>query len=265
MVSVDVPRAGGERAALTMLAVAVGNTRVRLGVFRGPDLEASGVASPGGVAEAVRALGSPEVAAVVVASVNEANAAGAEAEIRGEVPGAGVYRIGRDVPIPLSHRLEDASTVGHDRLLTAVAAYARCRQACMVVDVGTAVTVDFVDGEGAFCGGAIAPGLGMMLRAMNAGAAQLPDVAFELPDPARGAFGLDTAHAMRLGVSHAVRGFVRSCLDSYAEAYGGYPQVIGTGGDVGVLEADGLVEHVVPDLQLLGIQHCAQAALDDEG
>jgi hypothetical protein len=41
--------------------------------------------------------------------------------------------------------------------------------------------------------------------------------------------------------------------------YGAYPQVIATGGDMAVLEADGMVEHFVPDLQLLGLRACVSA------
>src|SRR5690606_33992349 len=66
------------------------------------------------------------------------------------------------LPVPIEDALEDRSTVGQDRLLAALGAWWRTKQACIVIDAGTAVTVDFVDGTGVFQGGAIAPGVGMM-------------------------------------------------------------------------------------------------------
>jgi len=209
----------------------------------------------------LRAIGA--AAAVAIGSVAPTRADQVAAVAAKLAPAAEVARVGRELPIPLMHALDDASTVGHDRLLAALGAYTTARQACVVIDVGTAVTVDFVDGEGAFQGGAIAPGLGMMLAALHNQTEQLPDLRYEPPDPARGEFGKDTPHAMRIGVTAMVRGLVRERLDAYAEAYGAYPQVIATGGDAGVLEATELVDHFVPDLQLMGIAEAVRHALAD--
>src|SRR5262249_43314398 len=151
---------------------------------------------------------------VVVASVNDAVADRIEARLRaggGEGRGAGtVIRIGRDLPIPMEHSLEHPVTVGQDRLLDALGAFSRSEQACIVVDAGTAVTVDFVDGTGVFHGGAIAPGLKMMLGALHEHTAALPAVDFFphlLPIPGQQPpFGRTTAQAMAVGAVAAVRG-----------------------------------------------------------
>ena len=159
--------------------------------------------------------------------------------------------------------ITDDSTVGQDRLLCAVGASVRAEQACVVVDAGTAITVDFVDGEGTFQGGIIAPGVQMMLDALHERTAALPKVPFALPDRALGPFGKDTTHAMRLGVLNAARGLARHTIEQYAEAFGGYPQIVATGGDAPALfEHDDLVEHIVPDLQLIGIAEACARVLD---
>ena len=211
------------------------------------------------LAARARALleGAPD-AVPVIASVNDPVAGVLEGALA--AAGAEPARVGRDIPIRMSHTLDDASTLGQDRVLNAMGAYAVAEQACVIVDVGTAVSVDFVDGRGVFHGGIIAPGLNMMLRALHEQTAALPSLRYEPPDPERGPFGLDTAHAMRLGVSYAVRGLVRFAAERYADFYEGYPQIIATGGDMGVLEDDGLIEHFVPDLQLVGIHACVQQA-----
>ncbi|MEN0019849.1 MAG: type III pantothenate kinase, partial [Planctomycetota bacterium] len=117
--------------------------------------------------------------------------------------------------------------------------------------------------------GAIAPGLKLMLAALHEHTAQLPALEFDQPVSDRGPLGKDTAHAMQLGVQASARGLVRQLLEEYAEFYGGYPQVVATGGDAPALflqqgESDGVVEHIVPDLQLIGIQACVQAAAEAE-
>jgi type III pantothenate kinase len=256
-----------------LLGVCVGNTRTRYAVFQGPELQDSASvvnADPGALAlalaEVYSAAGSPTV---VMASVNRPTADRLEADLVDQT-GAAIFRVGRDLEVPIAHALRDGSTVGQDRLLCALGAFSRARQACVVIDAGTAVTVDFVDGEGTFQGGAIAPGLAMMLRALSEGTAALPLVRYEPPAPGEGPFGKDTAGAMRAGVRAAVVGMVHELVDRYAESFGAYPQVVATGGDAHTLLADDpIVEHLVPDLQLIGLHAACVAALGgapaDEG
>jgi type III pantothenate kinase len=249
-----------------ILLAAVGNTRARLAWWEGGE-----VVEPCSIErtdfrdlpEPARRLAS-EAGVGVLAGVHRDGVERLETALRGLSPALEVLRIGRDVPIRLTHALDDASTVGQDRLLNALAAYDRAEQACVVIDVGTAVTIDFMDGQGTFQGGIIAPGVRMMLDALARSTDALPEIVYERPDPARGPFGRDTQHAMRLGVTDAVMGAVRSATERFAEAYGAYPQIIATGGDAGLLEETGLVEHLVPDLQLLGIGLCLERA-DEEG
>ncbi|MEI7657450.1 MAG: type III pantothenate kinase [Phycisphaerae bacterium] len=246
-----------------LLAIAVGNTRTRMGLFIDGDLSSTRTIASDDAAAAAQAAaewtaerhGLP----VVMSSVNapRAEAIARAIEDAGHGP---VLRIGKDVLVPMNHALDDATTLGQDRILCAFAAWRRAKQACIVVDAGTAITVDFVDGEGTFQGGAIAPGVNMMLRSMHAGTAALPALTYTPPDPAQGAFGKDTTHAMHLGVTAAAVGMVHHLINAYAEAYEAYPQIIATGGDAAALfERDELVEHVVPDLQLIGILEACKA------
>lgn len=247
----------------TIVALAVGNSRTRVGLVRDGSVEhASALPSIDAAAIAALAKKLREDAAgvpVVLASVHQ------EASDRIENALAGVddlYRIGRDLEVPIVNALEDDSTVGQDRLLCALGAFSRCEQACVVIDAGTAVTVDFVDGEGVFQGGVIAPGLRLMLRALHEGTSALPSV--ELKDLPQGPFGKTTREAMLLGALHSVRGLVRTMIEQYATAYEAYPQIVATGGDAMVLfENDDVVEHIVPELQLLGIGRACEIALND--
>ncbi len=276
---------GGPSGGLeNLIALAIGNTRARVGLFEKGDLrdpvsitigisgsESAAAPDPVTAAElvvaAVRRAAEPvHNAPVVVSSVNPAMADRICTALEGE--GMDVYRVGvdgGDLPIPMPHALDDASTLGQDRLVCAFGAFRRASQACVVIDAGTAITVDFVDGEGTFQGGLIAPGVAMMLRSLSENTAQLPRVALTRPDPSRGVFGKDTRHAMLLGCVLAARGLVRHAIERFADSYGAYPQIVATGGDAALLfEDDDLVEHIVPDLQLMGLYEVAKASLEDE-
>ena len=171
-----------------------------------------------------------------------------------------VHRFAAEVMRPIGQQLDPETLTGVDRLLNAAAAYDILKQACVVVDAGTAITVDFVDGEGTFHGGAIAPGASMQLKSLHQGAPALPELAFRAPDAE--AFGRNTAQAMYQGVFHGIRGMVQRLVEQYAEAYGAYPLVVATGGDAEVLFRDEpLVDRVVPDLTLTGIEVAAKYAL----
>ena len=70
---------------------------------------------------------------------------------------------------------------------------------------------------------------------------------------------------MVLGAIGSAQGLVRLMIERYAEAYGAYPQIVATGGDAALLfENDELVEHVIPDLQVMGIREAFKRELDAE-
>lgn len=245
-----------------LILAAVGNTRLRLARWQDRQVvDARSFLND----EALPDLPLFEDAgACVIATVHRAAADRLEQAIRALRPEVEFYRVGRDLSIPVRCAVDDPRAVGHDRLLNALAAFDRAKQACVVVDAGTAVTVDFIDGEGTFQGGVIAPGVRMMLDALHQHTDALPRIDDETPDPAAGPFGRNTAHAMRLGVRDALVGLVRSAVERFAESYGAFPQIIATGGDAPLLEHAGIVEHFVPDLQLLGLGLCVERADDDD-
>lgn len=251
-----------------LIAAAVGNTRARLGFFRGTNLVESEAFASADIGAASgfldRVLAQCPAADAVVGSVNNPLADKLDQILSDRAEVNAIRRAGVSLPVPLQHRLEDASTLGVDRALNALGAYSKTKQACVVVDAGTAVTVDFVDGEGTFHGGVIAPGLRMMLESLCERTSQLPEVAYSVPDAGKGPFGLTTQHAMLLGVTGALRGLVRYVTEQYAVFYDGYPQIVATGGDAGVLDEEGIVEHIVPDLQLIGIEASYRAAVHDQ-
>jgi len=247
----------------TIALLSIGNTNIAVGKYDGGQVSrVSGMPAdkPQEVGAALDEMGADAVALSTVS----AKAARAIADAVAQTNGRRVYRVGEDIRIPLRHSLTDEAIAktGQDRLLCAVGAFHALGQAVVVVDAGTAVTVDFVDGRGVFHGGAIAPGASMQLRAMSEGTDALPMLSPE--KPAGPAIGADTFGAMQRGVHYGIRGLVRLLTEQYAVEYEGYPLVLATGGDASMLFADEeLVDRIVPDLVLRGLARCCAEALDE--
>lgn len=129
-----------------------------------------------------------------------------------------VYRLKSTTPLPIKIDYATPSTLGCDRVAAAVGAWSDFKgRNILVVDAGTAVTYDFVDADGVYRGGNIAPGITMELKALNQFTARLPLVPFpENMDSLRDdLLGKDTVEAITLGAVYSVVasiGYYRSRL-----------------------------------------------------
>lgn len=253
---------------LDFIALNIGNTRTQIGRFSGGELDHVERVGNEELAPVVQAVMQTfreledDQGTIIIASVNEPFARRLHSALEDQLA-AEMYRIGEDLPLPISIQLDPETITGVDRLLNAAAAYAQLKQACIIVDAGTAVTVDFVDGAGTFQGGAIAPGVRMQLRALHEQTSALPSIEYRQPDDE--AFGKNTAQAMLQGVHYGVRGLVWRLVEHYAQSYGAFPQVIATGGDAEALFADDeLINRIVPNLTLLGMAEAVRRAVESE-
>jgi type III pantothenate kinase len=210
-----------------LVAVDVGNSQAKAGLFSGPDLVRTARVPPGVPLRESLSI-DPDAAILVVAvSVTEPGL-----DALREAAGAAVLVLGRDLPILVPNAYRDPSEVGRDRLAAAAAAHERADGPAVVVDAGSAVTVDAVAGDGTFLGGAIAPGLRAMVEGLARVAPALPAPGDEGP-PA----GLprSTAEALAAGIGWGLAGLVDRLVAEAAaalEAAGeGSPAVLLTGGD----------------------------------
>lgn len=134
--------------------------------------------------------------------------------------------------LPLEILLAEPERVGLDRLLGAVAANALrgAEQPAVVVDLGSAITVDLVSETGAFMGGAILPGIGMAARALHEQTDQLPLVPMaELHEPPP-ALGTATISAIQAGLYWGAVGAVRELVHRLTADAAQRPLVLLTGG-----------------------------------
>ena len=175
-----------------------------------------------------------------------------------------VLVIGERLPLPLEVNVEDETQVGVDRVCAAAAAFDQLETGCIIVDFGTATTVDLVDDDGVFQGGAIMPGVAMQLKALHQFTAQLPEVSPVIPESV---IGRNTREAMQNGVCRGIPGAVRGLVEGYATALNRWPQVVATGGDLEMLlPACDFIDTPVKDLTLRGLgvaykKHIAQVGL----
>jgi type III pantothenate kinase len=131
----------------------------------------------------------------------------------------------------LENRCREPERVGADRLYAAAGAAALHRRSCVVVDAGTALTVDALlvkAGAAAFLGGAIAPGPRLLAGALAAGTARLPRIE---PRAGASALGAVTEEAIQAGVVVGFRGAAERLVEEVsAEAGLGAVPVVLTGG-----------------------------------
>jgi type III pantothenate kinase len=161
--------------------------------------------------------------------------------------------------VPLAIRVERPAEVGPDRLVNALAAQRLYGTPAVVVDLGTATTFDAVAADGAFVGGAIAPGLQLGADALAARTARLPRVD---PQPPDRAIGRDTVSAIQAGVvlgyQALVAGLLARVRTELAVGAGMAPndvKAILTGGLSGGTWVRGLdhVDAIDPELTLRGL------------
>lgn len=161
-----------------------------------------------------------------------------------------VVTSGVDIGVPLL--VDRPSEVGSDRLVNAVAAVARYGAPLIVVDLGTATTFDAISKEGAFLGGAIAPGVAVATEALFAHTAQLPRVELVRPP---GAIGKNTVHNIQSGIVYGFAGQIDGLVRRIAAELGGSPRVIATGGFAELLARESeTIEVVDPLLTLEGLR-----------
>ena len=105
--------------------------------------------------------------------------------------------VGPELKIGIDIRYNHPKDVGADRIVNAVAAYDRFHQPCIVVDFGTATTFDLVGPDGAYLGGAIAPGIGISAESLFEKTAKLPRIEVVRPHTI---IGKDTIASMQSGL-----------------------------------------------------------------
>lgn len=199
------------------LTVDIGNTRTKQAWFEGDRL----VDAPASGQRAERAI---------VCATGRCDTAALE------LPADNITLLTADTPLPIVIDYATPQTLGPDRIAAACGAR-RLHRDTLIIDAGTCITIDFLDADGVYHGGAILPGIDMQLRALHTFTAKLPLVEATDADGANLA-GHSTAESIIAGVLGAARlateGFVRRYRQQHPDL-----AVMLTGGDAVRLRGDG--------------------------
>ena len=159
--------------------------------------------------------------------------------------------IGDNVELGIPVRIAKPSEAGADRLVNAIGAHLAYPGDLIVIDSGTATTFDIVAADGAFEGGAIAPGINLSLQALHEAAAMLPRIAIQRPERV---IGKDTVSNMQSGVFWGYIGLIEGMVARIKAEWGRPMTVVGTGGVASLFEgATDSIDRFDPDLTIRGL------------
>lgn len=162
------------------------------------------------------------------------------------------YVVGKpDCLLPILPRVDEGTQVGPDRLANTAGAFDRHGGDLIIVDFGTATTFDVVAQDGAYVGGAIAPGVNLSLEALHQAAAALPHVDISKP---QAVIGTNTVHCMQSGVFWGYIGLINGLCNRIKGEYDRPMKVVGTGGLAPLFTSgEALFDITEPDLTMHGL------------
>ena len=254
-----------------LLAIDVGNTNVVIGIFEGEQVKASWRVQterrrmPDEWALLVLGflghsdLKASDIAATIISSVVPSLTA-ALREMGERYFGPKVLVVEPGIKTGISIRYDNPREVGADRIVNAVAAYHYYGGPAIIIDFGTATTIDALSASGEYLGGAIAPGINIAAEALFQVASRLFRV--ELVPPKQ-AIGRNTASSMQSGIMFGYIGLVEGLVARFDEELRQYQptgkkiKVIATGGLAEIVAQEGgtgLIDVVDQNLTLQGLR-----------
>ena len=135
--------------------------------------------------------------------------------------------VGPGLKTGLNIHVDVPSQVGSDRIVVAVAALAEYKAPLILMDLGTATTIDVVEPENRYLGGVIFPGVKVSLDALTSRAAQLPAISLDRP---KTVVGKNTVDCMRSGMMFGTAAMIDGLIDRIEEELGHSSTLIATGG-----------------------------------
>jgi type III pantothenate kinase len=227
-----------------LLAIDAGNTAVKLGIFRGQELQASWRLNR----DKLRTDDEYGIQLRTLFEIDGLNAKDVEAIIISSVVPDLNYtlqwmaeRYFNITPIFVDHTTDTGlqilydrpAELGTDRLVDAVAAVEKYGAPCIVIDFGTATTFNAINSKREYLGGIIVPGIMTAADALVARTAKLPRVDFERPSKV---IGSSTVGALQSGMFYGTVSMVDGLIERIREAMPGSPKVIATGGLAPLME-----------------------------
>ncbi len=135
--------------------------------------------------------------------------------------------VGPGIRTGLDIRIDSPAQVGSDRIVIAVAALSTRKAPLILIDMGTATTVEVIEPKNRYMGGVIAPGARLSLEALSSRAAQLPAINLDSPGKI---IGKNTVDSMRSGIMYGSAAMLDGVIDRMEEELGHKCTIVATGG-----------------------------------
>jgi type III pantothenate kinase len=247
-----------------LLAIDIGNTNITFGIFKGKkllkklsfptaNLYTPWILTPGGskvLQKLKRGLARYKVEAIVICSVVPK----AERVMMRNL--TKLFKIkplilGRDIKVPIKNLYKKPKQVGQDRLVNAYAGHSFYKPPLIIIDFGTAVTLDVISKEGAYLGGIITPGIELSLNALSEKAALLPSIRLKkIPN----VLGKTTADSMASGIIYGFASMCDGLVVRLKKRIGSNFNVVATGGNAHlILKFSTSIKKLDENLTLKGI------------
>lgn len=233
------------------LIIDIGNTRTKVAVLEGG--EKVGMC----VADSLEKIDAERLAKEYALNKAIASVVGRRADIEGWLPAelrGRYHELSHRSRLPLRIDYETPETLGMDRVAAAVGAWSLCPDhALAVVDAGSCITIDFVDAQGVYEGGAILPGLSFRLRALHEYTSALPVVKLDEKPAVLPLTGKSTKESIVAGVLTATVFEIQGFMDAYKARHGAVKLFL-TGGDALYFDNPFIFPNFAePDLVLKGL------------
>ncbi|HCG76519.1 MAG: pantothenate kinase [bacterium (Candidatus Ratteibacteria) CG_4_10_14_3_um_filter_41_18] len=236
---------------MVLLAIDIGNSQIDLGLFRGKRLIKSSFFPKEDWRKfpLKKFIGEKKVSRVFIASVVPSLTGKIALSCRRNLSLKPEIIKAKDCGIPI--KIKNPKEVGVDRVLNALAAFSVYRKPAIIVDAGTATTLDLVSEKGAYLGGIILPGLRISAEALAEKTALLPKIPIKRP---KTLMGKGTISAIQSGIiygsAEAIAGLIRKIKKDYRKKL----LVIGTGGWIETLAPlIKSIDNIQPYLTLKGL------------
>jgi type III pantothenate kinase len=246
-----------------LLAIDIGNSNVKIGIFDGDDLRATWNLATGihrtsdeygGMLLDLmerKKVSASKITGVALCSVVPPLLP-AFVELCRKYLNAKPLVVEAGVKTGMRIRMDNPKEVGADRVVDAVAAQHLYGKPLIIIDLGTALTFGVVSQEGDYLGGAIAPGIVIATEALYSRTAALPRIRLGRPEQV---IGKNTIAAMQSGIIFGYVGLIEGMIRRIEQELGRKAKVIATGGQAHLLAQEiPAIEVVDPDLTLVGLR-----------
>jgi type III pantothenate kinase len=223
-----------------------GNTKIKLGYFESQSLKSKWIFNT--IAEAATFVNGTNCKSLFVSTVNN-DIRNFETLLNNKIE---LTFLDENTPLPFTNLYDTKATLGKDRIAAVAGAQAvQAGQPCLVIDAGTCITLDYMDGEGNYWGGVITPGVNIRKEGMHFFTKRLPLLTTVHEFPAL--IGNTTATCMESGVVNGAIEEIRGLVRRFRKEKGRM-NVILCGGDAKFFESSIKAPiFVIPELVLIGL------------